>query len=505
MKLKLITHNVINYGVVFALLVLQAGCASKVPMLPVNPPQADPGRLQVAVDQTNASNNASTNPTTNASTNSSNTPASKQLGFESLQANSWWALLGDDALNALVERAWVGNTDVRLANERLHEASSRLGMTRSAQYPALFAQLSESRNRPTQAGNVPVFGGRNVYENTRLGLAASWELDLWGKLASATDAARATLLQQNYTVQAAKLSVAASVVLLYTQAQVQGLQVQVLEQTEASRAAAMAIAKQRAKVGLATELQWRQAEAELQTIKAQLPDAREQFQQTLNALAALVGSDTVVTVAPITMATLEQGVGMVLVPPQSPSELLLRRADVAAAEAQLSAQNADVEVARKAFFPSIDLTGFAGRESTQLATLFSGPARVWNFQAQLTQPLFQAGRLQFERDATIARRNQSVVQYEAAIRRAFQETYDALVAQQEAGQRLGARQVQVQTLQVVERLARARVETGLSPQLELLDAQRNVLNAQLASANAWLQQRAALVGLIRALGGGFNR
>jgi outer membrane protein, multidrug efflux system len=191
-------------------------------------------------------------------------------------------------------------------------------------------------------------------------------------------------------------------------------------------------------------------------------------------------------------------------PENTPSELLLRRPDLAAAEQQLLAGEANLEAARKAFFPTIGLSAFGGRESADLSDLFTGPAKIWSFQSQITQPIFQAGRLTNERDAAIARRNQAVLQYEASVRTAFQEIYDAIVAQREARERLQARQEQVQTLTQVVRLAQLRVDNGVANQLELLDAQRNLLNAQLSWAAAWQSQQGATLAMIRALGGGFN-
>jgi outer membrane protein, multidrug efflux system len=184
--------------------------------------------------------------------------------------------------------------------------------------------------------------------------------------------------------------------------------------------------------------------------------------------------------------------------------LLLRRPDLAAAEQRLLAGEANLEAARKAFFPSIGLSAFGGRESADLDNLFTGPAKIWSFQTQITQPIFQAGRLVSERDAAIARRNQAVVQYEASIRTAFQEVYDAIVAQREARERLQARQEQVATLTEVVRLAKLRVDNGVSNQLELLDAQRNLLQAQLSWASAWQSQQGASLAMIRSLGGGFD-
>lgn len=426
----------------------------------------------------------------------------KGVGMKDIQNEAWWSLLGDASLVAVVEQALKNNTDVRLANERLNEAGAVLGIAKSQQWPSIFGQFTSGRNRPSQAGNVPVFGGQNVYESNQLGVGASWELDLWGRIGALEDAARASFMQQGYNVRGARLSVAATAASLHTQVRVLRLQVQVLEQTLESRDSAYKLAKQRYDVGLSNELQLRQTEAELLAVRAQLPDTREQLSRAENALAVIVGGNTP-ELPPLGVDNLNL-TSIFILPENTPSELLLRRPDLAAAEQQLLAGEADLEAARKAFFPTIGLSAFGGRESADLSDLFTGPAKIWSFQSQITQPIFQAGRLTNERDAAIARRNQAVLQYEASVRTAFQETYDAIVAQREARERLQARQEQVQTLTQVVRLAKLRVDNGVANQLELLDAQRNLLNAQLSWAAAWQSQQGATLAMIRALGGGFN-
>ncbi|HEX4843420.1 MAG TPA: efflux transporter outer membrane subunit, partial [Limnobacter sp.] len=456
-----------------------AGCASQIPLLDRFVPKADTARVEVS------------------------TPENvKGVAMNEVKDEAWWLLLNDPVLTATVEMALKNNTDVRLANERLNEAGAQLGIAKSQRWPSIFGQLTGNRNRPTQAGNVPVFGGQNVYESTRLGVGATWELDLWGRIGDLTDAARAGFMQQGYNLRGARLSVAAMAASLYTQVRVLGLQVQVLEQTLVSREAAYKLAKQRYDVGLTNELQLRQTEAEYESVRAQLPDTREALARAQNALAVVVGGNP--PQAPALVVDNLQLTKLFFLPADTPSELLLRRPDLAAAEQQLLAGEANLDAARKAFFPSISLSGFAGRESAMLDDLFTGPAKIWSFQAQITQPIFQAGRLFDERDAAVARRNQAVLQYEASIRTAFQEVYDAIVAQREARERLEARQKQVQSLQEVVRLAQLRVDNGVSNQLELLDAQRNLLAAQLSWASAWQSQQGASLAMIRALGGGFD-
>lgn len=462
---------------VLGVLAVLSGCASHVQQLHKSEPHVNTAALQSSVPE-----------------------GVHTATVHDVQDEKWWLLLEDRGVSEVIERALKNNTDVRLAVERLNEVAAVLGYTGSARHPSFFGQLTENRNRSSRATSSP--NGGVLSESTTLGLGVSWELDLWGKLAAQEDAARANFMQQGYNVRGVRLSVAATAASLCNQVRVLDLQVKVLEQTLGSREEAYALAKKRYEVGLTNELQLRQTESEHWAVRAQLPDTREQLSKAKNALSALIGGE-LPAFDPLEVVNL-QPAKLFVVPDSVPSELLLRRPDLAASEQQLLAAEANLEVARKAFFPSIELSAFGGRESSALSNLFSGPAKLWNFQAQLTQPIFQANRLVYERDATLARHNQSVVQYEASIRTAFQEVYDAIVAQREARERLMARQEQVTTLTEVVRLARLRLEHGVASQLEVLDAQRSLLSAQLNWVGAWQQQQEATLSMFRALGGGFQ-
>ncbi|MCQ8895510.1 efflux transporter outer membrane subunit [Limnobacter humi] len=475
MKLTTLPKTMVALGVA----TLLSACASNIPLLNTFKPQAQPEKVVVQQPE-----------------------GTTGVGMNGVDQERWWLLLNDPVLTQVVEQALKNNTDVRLANERLNEAGAVLGLAKSAKYPAIFGQITENRARTSRSTNSP-FVNNNLTESTRLGIGATWELDLWGKISAQEDAARASFMQQGYNMRGVRLSVAATAASLYTQIRVLDLQVKVLEQTLQSREAAYKLAQQRYDVGLSNELQLRQTEAEYQSVRAQLPDTREQLSRAMNALAVIVAGNPP-ALQPLKVENL-QLTKLFILPENTPSELLLRRPDLSAAEQQLAAADANLNVARKAFFPSIGLSAFAGRESFALENLFTGPAKVWNFQAQITQPIFQAGALFDARDAAVARRNQAVLQYEASIRTAFQEVYDAIVAQREARERLTARQKQVETLTEVVRLAQLRVDNGVANQLELLDAQRNLLAAQLSWASAWQQQQGATLLMVRALGGGFKR
>lgn len=426
----------------------------------------------------------------------------RQVSMSEVQVEQWWKVVDAPALHKVIETALEHNTDIRLAQQRLNEAGAVLGLTKTAQWPAIFGEISSTRNRPTQAGNVPVFGANSVYKTTRATLGVSWELDLWGRLGDLEEAAAAQFMTQTYNYKGVRLSVSATAATLYTRIRVFRLLVDIGQATLESRREALDLQTKRFEAGLTNELQLRQIEAEYLAVKSQMPDLRQQLSVAENALSVLLGGveydipqlDTA-HLAPTPLA---------FIPETTPSELLLRRPDLAAAEQQLIAAQANLSAARKAFFPSISLTGAVGRESAALDNLFTTPAKVWNASVNLIQPIFQAGRLFDERDAQVARQNQAVIAYEAAIRGAFGEIYDALTAQTQAKERLLAHKEQVISLQRLADLAQKRVDAGVSSQLELLDAQRALLNAQIDWALAWGTQQSALLAVIKALGGGFQ-
>jgi multidrug efflux system outer membrane protein len=193
-----------------------------------------------------------------------------------------------------------------------------------------------------------------------------------------------------------------------------------------------------------------------------------------------------------------------VVPADLPSALLLRRPDIVTAEQQLIAANARIGAARASLFPSIDLSGYLGSESAALSNLFSGPAGIWQLGFGLAQPIFQGGRLFGEIEAVEARQRQALAQYQKTLQTAFRETHDALVGQVRAREAFDAENARVVALTEALRLARIRFVNGLTSQLEVLDAERNLLNAELNRADALRAQRSAVANVMKALGGGWT-
>jgi multidrug efflux system outer membrane protein len=270
----------------------------------------------------------------------------------------------------------------------------------------------------------------------------------------------------------------------------------------AIREEALGLQRRRREAGLISDYDLRQLEADTATLRAQLPPLERDREIEEAALAALLGrspravfGDALPRVAPAGETA------AVAVPDGMPSELLLRRPDLLEAELRLVAANARVAEARAAYFPSIRLTGFLGGASAELGDLFTGPAGIWSFAAAVAQPIYAGGRLDAQRDAALARERAALAQYEGAVRNAFREVRQALAAQARARESFEAQSTRVTALGETLRLARLRYSSGLASQLEVLDTERNLVDAYAARIEALRQQRAAVADLYRALGG----
>jgi multidrug efflux system outer membrane protein len=418
----------------------------------------------------------------------------------------WWALYGDPHLDLLVDEALAHNTDLRVAAARVEEARAQLTVVRSDQYPAVGANAAASRNRFSQNSALAFPGFNPEYDDYTASVSASWEIDFWGKYRRATEAARAELVASESGRDAVQLSLAATVARAYFNLRGLDAQVEITRQRYETRSKALALEKLRLDAGEASELQYRQIEAEALGAKALLPVLEQQEALQESALQVLLGRSP--------RALLETGVerGAALealalppaVPAGLPSDLLERRPDLYQAEQLLVAANARIGVARAAYYPAISLTGTFGFESDSLSNLFSAPSRVWQFSGSAAQVVFDAGRTTGRVKAATARREQLLAQYQGTVQNAFREVKDALVASRKSAERLTAEQARVGALRTSLRLAYMRYMAGESSLLDALDAERSLLEAELDRVAAQREQLAATADLFQALGGGWN-
>jgi outer membrane protein, multidrug efflux system len=424
----------------------------------------------------------------------------------SAAGEQWWSLFGDPVLDRLVDEALQHNHDVEAAAARVLEAEAALGVTDSNRYPALTANGEGYRRKLSEATDVPLFDGMPRYENNlRLTLDASYEVDVWGKYRRASDAARAQLLATQFAGDTVRLTLTAEVAQQYFNLLAADAQVAALSDVLKSREESVALLRARLENGLSSEYDVRQAEGEEYSVRSQLVSARKAQEDLEAVLAILLGrSPRDVMEGKVGRGSI-QPVQTLWVPDGLPSDLLLRRPDIREAEQKLLAEDANIDVARAEFFPSISLTAYFGASSATLGNLFTGPANIFEFALGLSQPIFNANRLNYALKGAEARRSQALAGYKKAVANAFGDVRGVLNAQAAGRDKLEAESARVAVMAEALRLANLRYLGGVSSRLGVLDAERQLLQAQLARIDAENAQRAAVVSLFKSLGGGWKQ
>jgi outer membrane protein, multidrug efflux system len=410
----------------------------------------------------------------------------------------WWDIFQDEQLRALIRTALAQNYDLRIAGSRVLEAHAQLGITRADQFPTLGAGAAIDDMRAAQSKFLPAF----ETSFGQVSLSAAWELDFWGKFRRATEAARANLLATEWARQEVVSTLVANVAGAYFQLRALDLQLEISKRTLDSRQESLRLTRLLADGGSTSLLDVRQAEQLVFTASAEVPVLEQQIEQQENFLSILLGQNP--TDVPRGKALTDQPQPPE-VPPGLPSALLERRPDVREAEAQLIAANAQIGVARAAYFPEISLSGSGGFQSSALTNLFSGPAGAWSFGASLTQPIFTAGRLHSEVRLAEARQQTAVLLYQQSIQGAFRNVSDALVAYQKTREFRVQEESLFQSAQDAAHLSHDRYTGGVTGYLEVLTNETNAFSAELGLAQARLNELLALVQLYEALGGGWQQ
>lgn len=412
----------------------------------------------------------------------------------------WWRAFADPALDALVAEALAANRDLARAVARVDEARALARVARADRLPGVDLEASAARGRTSEAIGVVPPGADPVGERGRVAASLAFELDLFGRVRNQAEAARQDLLAAGYARDAVRLAVASEVATAYFDLLALDRQVAVTEKTIESRRRGHELIELRYRGGLASRLDFERSRAERAGAEATLPELQSLQRARENGLAILLGRMP---------GAVERGAGLETIggpeiPAGLPSELLLRRPDVAAAEAGLAAAAARIGSARAALFPSIVLTGAYGRESTDLSNLFMSPATIWQAAAGLLAPIFDGGRNRALVAAARARQQQAVIGYLQTAEGAFREVEDALFAIGARRRRVAALAEQTEALTSAAELARLRYQEGEAGYLEVLDAERFRLAAELALAAGRRDALAAGVDLFRALGGGWS-
>jgi outer membrane protein, multidrug efflux system len=417
----------------------------------------------------------------------------------------WFEVFKDEKLQELIRKSLERNYDLRDAVARVEEARASLGITRSNQFPNFGASGSVDINRVSRQGATPLPASFVPSQNRNFGSAAlqllSFEVDIWGKLRRATEAARANLLSAEENRQAVVTTLVSDVATNYLTLRELDYTLDISQRTLKTREESLALTKSRQTGGVSTLLDLRQAEQLVYTAAETIPSIQQQIEQTENQISLLLGENPG-NVARGKSFT-DQGFPPE-VPAGLPSALLERRPDIRAAEQDLVAANAEIGVARAAYFPQLSLSGLVGGTSTQLSSLFSGPAATWSFVPQVTQPIFTAGRIKSNVRLTEAERERALIRYEKTIQTAFTEVSNGLIAHQRVRESREKQEALVGALEDRLRLAYLRYRGGVDTQLNALDADRDLFQAQLNLAGIRLEEILTVVQLYKALGGGWQ-
>lgn len=424
----------------------------------------------------------------------------------SLADLKWWEVFRDGKLQELIKTALVDNYDLRDAVARVEAARGNLGITRSDQFPNFDVGGDLTTVRLSRDGQLPLPKSFVPSQNRTYGEATlrllSFELDIWGRLRRATEAARANLLGAEENRKAVITTLVSDVATDYFSLRELDYELEISKETLETRKASLRLIQSRRGGGVATLLDLRQGEQLVDTAAETIPQLQQRIEQTENQISLLLARNPgeVSRGRSLTDQELPPEV-----PTGLPSGLLERRPDIRAAEQNLIAANAQIGVAKAAYFPQISLTGFLGGQSNQLSGLFSGPSRAWTLVPSVSQPVFTAGRLRSNVRVTEAQQQSASIQYQKTIQTAFTEVSNALIAHQRVRESRVQQELLVMALEDRKRLAYVRYRGGVDTLLNALDADRDLFQAQLALSQIRLSELLSVVQLYKALGGGWQQ
>ena len=404
----------------------------------------------------------------------------------------WWSAFGDPVFTAIVDRALANNTDVAIAASRVEEARGQFRFAQAQRFPDLVGVAGGGRKR-----DVSPFGLPREQTAGQAELQISYDLDLFGRLAAASAAARETLLATEAARDNVRLAVASSAASGYITLRGLDARLAVLQQTLAARQAALRLSRRRADAGYGTLLDQRQAEAEFHATEQQIPAAELAIRRQEQGLSQLLGENPRAIERGAALAALDTPA----IPPGLPSALLRRRPDIAQAERQLVAADRSLDAARAAFLPDVQLAASGGYVASNL---LAGDIGIFSLGGSVLARIFDAGRLRAQQDVAVARRDQAAFAYRKAALTAFREVEDALAAVDRLGVQEGEVAAQREALADAYRLATNRYRAGYSPYLDQLEAQRSLLAADLLLVQVRADRLNAAVALYQALGGGWR-
>lgn len=408
----------------------------------------------------------------------------------------WWEQFDDPVLDALINEALVNNKDVRIAAARVEEFAARVDITRSGFYPQVGYDGAAGRNRsPLETAA----GGSRINDSYLAALNVGWELDVWGRIRRATEAARAQLLAEEEVRRTVILTLVSSVAGSYINLRNLDRQLEIAIRTLQSRGESVDLFQTKYEGGVVSALEVAQVRSEYEQAAVRIPSLERQIALQENALSILLGHNP----GAIPRGKSIDELMLPQVPEGLPSELLARRPDIQRAEQDLIAANAQIGVARSQYFPTISLSGLFGYASSELSDLLQGSSEIWGIGADALGPIFTGGRISSQVRATEAVQRQALVGYAQTVQAAFREVDDALISNVKRREELLAQGQQVAALQDYARYAQIRYDEGQVSYIEVLDSQRRLFDAELLYTQSENEVHAAMISIYKAMGGGW--
>jgi len=426
-------------------------------------------------------------------------PGQEAVSLADLQ---WFAVFQDERLQALIRTALENNYDMRIAAARVLEAAAQLGVTRSFLLPTVDGTAEVGRDRVSEERFLPPPpGGSSVGNTFALGLALTWEVDVWGRIRRQTESARADLFAADWTQRAVLVTVISQVASAYFTLRELDDELAIAQRTLASRQKSLNLTQLRLERGVSTRLDVTQAQTLLYTAAVTIPQVERQIVQTENAIRLLLAQPPGDILRGRTLT--EQPIPPEI-PAGLPAALLERRPDIRASEEGLISANAQIGAAKALYFPRISITGLLGIESAELDRFIKSSALTWHIGADALQPIFNYGRIRSINEGTLASYLRLLAQYEQTIQTAFREVSDALIGYRKSREQRIQQELLVGSLRDRVGLANQRFFGGLDTYLQVLDAERDLFDAELNLARLQRDERLNIVGLYRALGGGWE-
>jgi outer membrane protein, multidrug efflux system len=423
-----------------------------------------------------------------------------QLGpseASSLADQPWWQVFNDKALQALISEGLANSYDLQATVARIDEANAQVGIVRADLYPRVDYQAFAARQKSLVPINPPV---NFTYNTFGLGVNAAWEADVWGRIRHATDAARANLFAQEDVRRAVMLSLVSNIAAGYFSLIELDRELAIAQDSTDTFKRTTDLFGQRFEAGRDSKLGVVRAQANLASSTATMAALKRAISQQENALCVLIGAYP----RPIARGAMLTQQSTPATPVGLTTDLLERRPDILQAEQVMIGANAEIGVAVANYFPRIGLSALFGWEATRPEDLFKSSFNVWSLAANLAGPIFQGGRLKAAEAAQEAFWRESIAQYKKTVTVAFQETSDALIAQQTLVGQREAQERQVASLRESVDLALQRYDAGRASYFEVLEAEQQLFPSEDALAQTQRDQLVAVVNLYRALGGGWN-